>query len=77
MTWLSGLNLGVSTRDDRRIGGARVLYQYLGRKIDLTRAIGHLGKFPAGSDEVPNMVRDTFRQSGQVEPEGMLFAVPR
>lgn len=77
VTWLSGLNLGVSTRDDRRIGCARVLYQYLGRKIDLKRAIGHLGKFPAESDEVPNMVRDTFRQSGQVEPEGMLFAVPR
>jgi len=77
LTWLSGLNLGVSTRDDRRIGCARVLYQYLGRRIDLARAISHLGKFPADCDEVPNMVRDTFCQSGQVEPAVMLFAVPR
>ena len=77
VTWLSGLNMGVSTRDDRRIGCARVLYQYLGRNIELSRAIGHLGKFPAESDEVPNMVRGTFCASGQIEPSGMLFAVPR
>ena len=76
VTWLSGLNVGVSTRDDRRIGCGRVLYQYLGRSISLKRAVGQLGKFPAASDQVPDMVRETLSEGVSAHPSDMLFALP-
>ncbi|MEM8743238.1 MAG: helix-turn-helix transcriptional regulator [Pseudomonadota bacterium] len=76
VTWLSGLNVGVSTRDDRRIGCGRVLYQYLGRSIALKRAVGQLGKFPADSDQVPDMVRETLSAGLSENPSDMLFALP-
>ncbi len=76
VTWLSGLNLGVSTRDDRRIGCGRVLYQYLGREINLKRAVNHLGKFHANSDEVPQKVSDTICKPDSEIWSGMMFALP-
>ncbi|MDA7946372.1 MAG: helix-turn-helix domain-containing protein [Hyphomicrobiaceae bacterium] len=76
LTWLSGLNMGVSTRDDRRIGCGRVLYQHLGRTIDLRRALGQLGKFETDSDQVPDMVRETLCEGVSGSPSDMLFAVP-
>lgn len=76
VTWLSGLNLGVSTRDDRRIGCGRVLYQHLGRNIELRRALGQLGKFNTDSDEVPRVVRDTISKGISDNDVDMLFAVP-
>jgi len=76
VTWLSGLNMGVSTRDDRRIGSGRVLYQYLGRSIDLRRAVNQLGKFQTGSNEIPRVVRDTICEGVSETPSDMIFAVP-
>ena len=76
VTWLSGLNVGVSTRDDRRIGCGRVLYQYLGRTIELKRAVGQLGKFDPDSDQVPAMVRETISEGDPASPSDMLFALP-
>ena len=76
VTWLSGLNVGVSTRDDRRIGCGRVLYQYLGRSIELKRAVGQLGKFSPDSNQVPAMVRETISVGTSGNASDMLFALP-
>ncbi len=76
VTWLSGLNMGVSTRDDRRIGSGRVLYQYLGRSIDLRRAVNQLGKFQTDSNEIPRVVRDTICEGVSETASDMIFAVP-
>ncbi|KLN61324.1 hypothetical protein WH96_06655 [Kiloniella spongiae] len=75
-TWFSGLNLGVSTRDDRRIGCGCVLYQYLGVEVDLKRALGGLGKFPVEHENVPLMVRNTLQTRVANDQQNTLFAPP-
>ncbi len=77
VTWLSGLNLGVSTSDDRRIGCGRVLYQYLGREIDPRRALKSSGRHELGSAEVPELVREQLQPAHHGSREAFLFAVPR
>jgi len=77
VTWLSGLNIGVSTSDDRRIGCGRVLYQHLGRKVDLRRALRSSGRYDVQSDEVPDTVRDQLSPASHNSCEAFLFAIPR
>jgi transcriptional regulator with XRE-family HTH domain len=77
VTWLSGLNLGVSTSDDRRIGCGRVLYQHLGREIDVRRALKSSGRHELSSDEVPEMVRQQLSPASHNSNEAFLFAQPR
>jgi len=77
VTWLSGLNLGVSTSDDRRIGCGRVLYQYLGREIDLVRALKASGKHDLDSAEVPAIVREQLAPENHGGKEPFIFALPR
>lgn len=75
-TWLSGLNLGISTRDDRRVGCGRVLFQFLGVDIDLKRALGGLGKHPIENEHVPLMVRNTLQSYAAPDNPDTLFARP-
>ena len=77
VTWLSGLNLGVSTSDDRRIGCGRVLYQYLGRDVDLKLALRSSGRHHLNSDDVPEFVREQLSPATHNSSEAFLFAVPR
>ena len=77
VTWLSGLNIGVSTRDDRRIGCGQVLFQYLGLNVDLAAALKRSGKHPIESVEVPNMVGNTLKQTRPENNDSMIFAAPR
>jgi transcriptional regulator with XRE-family HTH domain len=79
VTWLSGLNTGVSTSDDRRIGCGQVLYQALGKKVDLAAALKRSGKYPLGSEEVPALVAETLCQSdaGTGSSGSVIFATPR
>ncbi len=77
VSWLSGLNIGVSTSDDRRIGCGRVLYQHLGRKIDLRRALESSGRHDLNSEEIPDVVRDQLSPASHNSSEAFLFAVPR
>jgi len=76
VTWLSGLNVGVSTSDDRRIGCGRVLYQSLGQKVDLKRALGVCGKHDIGSDEIDPFVRRELL-GGEEDADAVIFARPR
>lgn len=77
VTWLSGLNLGVSTSDDRRIGCGRVLFQYLGREVDTKKALSSSGRYTLLSDEVPELVREQLQPAHHDSREAFLFAAPR
>ncbi len=77
VTWLSGLNIGVSTRNDRRIGCGQILFQYIGTKVDLRAALKCCGKHHAESEEVPNLVRETLCQSEHKDGKSSLFAILR
>lgn len=77
VSWLSGLNLGVSTSDERAIGAAQVLYQHIGRQVSLRRAIARLGKFPPTSDEVPAYAREVLGGELEGADSPQLFAQPR
>jgi transcriptional regulator with XRE-family HTH domain len=77
VSWLSGLNLGVSTSDDRRIGCGRVLYQYLGRDIDIRTALRSSGRHNLNSDEIPETVVEQLSPARHGSTEAFLFARPR
>lgn len=77
VSWLSGLNLGVSTSDERAIGAARVLFQHIGRRVNLRRAMARLGKYALASHEVPEYVRTSLAEGGPGAQPTQLFAQPR
>ncbi|MCB2100215.1 MAG: helix-turn-helix transcriptional regulator [Rhodobacterales bacterium] len=76
VTWLSGLHIGVSTKDDRRIGCGRVLWRHLGARVDLRRALAASGKVPPDAPDLPSLVVETLGRPGDGDPSS-LFAVPR
>lgn len=77
VTWLTGLNIGVSTSDDRRIGCGQVLYQYLGHRVDLAAALKSSGKYPLECEEVPSLIGDTLCGASPGDGGSTLFATPR
>ncbi|MEH6496303.1 MAG: helix-turn-helix transcriptional regulator [Pseudomonas marincola] len=60
VNWLSGLNIGVSTSDDRKIGCGQVIFQYLGQRKNLYSALKSCGKYPCSSLEIPKMVCESL-----------------
>lgn len=77
VTWLSGLNIGVSTSDDRRIGCGQVLFQYLGQRVDLPAALKRSGKYPLDSAEVPDLIGQSLCPPDEGSGGSTLFASPR
>ena len=77
VTWLSGLNIGVSTSDDRRIGCGQVLFQYLGQRVDLAAALKSSGKYPLECEQVPSLIGDTLCRESPGDGGATLFASPR
>jgi len=57
---LSGLVLGVSSRDDRRIACSRVLMEWLGTTINVRRALRQCGLFKADSRDIDETVKQAI-----------------
>lgn len=55
---LSGLRLGVAASDQHEPACVRVIYEYLGRRVDLRRALRRCGLYPDHSMEIDPQVRE-------------------
>jgi transcriptional regulator with XRE-family HTH domain len=56
--YLSGLTMGVAKDSVREIACYRIIYNFLGREIDLRSALSGCGTFTLDSSEIPKYVRD-------------------
>lgn len=76
--WLSGLHTGVSTRDDRRIGSAQVLFQYLGRSGDRYEMLKGCGRFSLTDKNIPTKVQNYFSRDDVYNStqSALIFAEP-
>ncbi|OMH25901.1 helix-turn-helix transcriptional regulator [Motiliproteus sp. MSK22-1] len=68
---LAGLRLGVSASDRREPACARVIYEYLGQRVDLRKALRLCGLFSADTDTVDSGVKE--RISNKVSADDKLF----
>ena len=73
VTTLTGLTMGVSGNDAHQPSASRVVLHYLGRTVDLRKAIAGCRLHAADSEAVPARVRSYLCD----RPEGLAFAVSR
>jgi len=55
---LSGLRLGVAASDRHEPACVRVIYEYLGRRVDMRKALRRCGLFGADSPQIDALVKD-------------------
>jgi len=73
VTTLTGLTMGVSGNDAHQPSASRVVLHYLGRTVDLRKAIAGCRLHAADSEAVPALVKSYLRD----RPEGFTNAVSR
>ena len=56
-TYLSGLKLGISADSRHTPSATRVLFEYLGREVDLKQAIRRCGLFDGSSDDINEEIK--------------------
>jgi transcriptional regulator with XRE-family HTH domain len=72
--WLSGLVLGVSSNNERKIACARVLFEHLGETIDLRVALSGCGLFMPNSGELDPDIEKAI--DNNTRNEGCFTATP-
>lgn len=68
---LSGLRIGVAASDRHEPACVRVIYEYLGRRVDLRKALRRCGLFDADSPQIDGLVKSKI--DNRVRDETNLF----
>ncbi|MEH6627904.1 MAG: XRE family transcriptional regulator [Motiliproteus sp.] len=68
---LAGLRLGVSASDRREPACARVIYEYLGQRVDLRKALKMCGLYEQDTDSVDSGIKERIKNS--VSADDKLF----
>jgi hypothetical protein len=71
-----GLTIGVSGNDAHRPSASRFALEYIGRKVNLRKAISDCGLFEAHDPAVPRAIADYLGQFGEPAVPGQLQAYP-
>ncbi len=76
VTRLSGLKMGVSSSDRREPACVRVVYEWLGERVDMRKALRLCGLFSPDSTQIDPGVRSSIQNSGRAD-DVLFLAVPR
>ncbi|MCW8886460.1 MAG: helix-turn-helix transcriptional regulator [Motiliproteus sp.] len=71
---LAGLKLGVSASDRREPACARVIYEYLGQRVDLRKALKMCGLYSADSDAIDSGIKERIK-NGVSEDDKLFLAM--
>jgi len=71
---LSGLRLGVAASDRHEPACVRVIYEYLGRRVDMRKALRRCGLFAADSPQIDELVKGKIDNRARSE-ENLFLAM--